>query len=126
VWALREAGADVAVWNRTAERARALADEMQVDHAERPTRPADILVNATALGLHGEDLPAELGPDPVPVVVELVYGDEPTALGRWSTARGARVVDGLEVLVRQGARSVERWTGRPAPVDAMRRASSSV
>ena len=33
---------------------------------------------------------------------------------------GARVVDGLEVLVRQGAASFERWTGLPAPVDVMR------
>ena len=43
-------------------------------------------------------------------MVDLVYGDEPTALVRWAQARGARVVDGLEVLVRQGARSFERWT----------------
>jgi shikimate dehydrogenase len=35
-------------------------------------------------------------------------------------------VDGLEVLVRQGARSLERWTGRPAPLDAMRRAARGV
>jgi shikimate dehydrogenase len=55
-------------------------------------------------------------------VVELVYGPEPTALSRWAEAAGARVVDGLEVLVRQGARSLERWTGRPAPLDAMRAA----
>jgi shikimate dehydrogenase len=125
-WALREAGAEVAVWNRTAERARALAAELGVGHAERPARSVDLLVNATALGLHGEDLPAELRPEPAPLVVELVYGPEPTALARWAEASGARVVDGLEVLVRQGARSLERWTGRPAPLDAMRRASSYV
>jgi shikimate dehydrogenase len=34
------------------------------------------------------------------------------------------VVDGLELLLRQGARSLERWTGRPAPLDAMRNALS--
>jgi shikimate dehydrogenase len=126
VWALREAGAEVAVWNRTPERARALAAELAVDHAARPGRPADLLVNATALGLHGEDLPALLDLEPVPVVIELVYGSEPTALTRWAEERGARVVDGLEVLVRQGARSLERWTGRDAPVDAMRRAARDV
>jgi shikimate dehydrogenase len=126
VWALREAGAEVAVWNRTAERARALAEELEVEHAERPHRAADLLVNATALGLRGEDLPAELRPEPAAVVVELVYGPEPTALARWAEAAGARVVDGLEVLVRQGALSLERWTGRPAPLDAMRLASSDV
>jgi shikimate dehydrogenase len=125
-WALREAGARVAVWNRTAGRAQALAEELGVEHADSPRRAADLLVNGTALGLRGEDLPAELAVDPAAVVVDLVYGSEPTALCRRAEAAGARVVDGLEVLVRQGARSLERWTGRPAPLDAMRRASSSV
>jgi shikimate dehydrogenase len=122
VWALREAGADVAVWNRTADRAAALAGELGARHAIGP-EPADVLVNTTALGLRGEDLPAEVGLDGVEpqVVADVVYGDEPTALSRWGEARGARVVDGLEMLVRQGARSFERWTGRPGPVDAMRR-----
>ncbi|MGH2821886.1 MAG: hypothetical protein ACRDLY_02495 [Thermoleophilaceae bacterium] len=35
-------------------------------------------------------------------------------------------MDGLELLVRQGARSLERWTGRPAPLDAMRGAARAV
>jgi shikimate dehydrogenase len=125
-WALREAGAEVAVWNRTAERAQALAGELGVRHAEHPRERADVLVNATALGLHGEDLPAELGVEPAALVVDLVYGPEPTALCRFAEAAGARVVEGLEVLVRQGARSLERWTGRTAPLAAMRRASSFV
>ena len=126
VWALRDAGAEVAVWNRTPERARDLATEMEVAHADRPGRPADLLVNATALGLHGEDLPAQLEPEPAGVVLDLVYGDEPTALCRWAERHGARVVEGLEVLVRQGARSLERWTGRTAPLEAMRRAARDV
>jgi shikimate dehydrogenase len=126
VWALREAGAEVAVWNRTPERARALAKELGVEHAERPGRAVDVLVNATALGLHGEDLPAELELGPAALVADLVYGPAPTALQRWGEAAGARVVDGLEGLVRQGARSLERWTGRPAPLDAMRRAARAV
>jgi shikimate dehydrogenase len=126
VWALCDAGAEVSVWNRTPERARELADEMEAAHAERPNHPADVLVNATSLGLHGEDLPAELDPEPAGVVLDLVYGAEPTALCRWAEANGARVVEGLEVLVRQGARSLERWTGRTAPLDAMRRAARDV
>jgi shikimate dehydrogenase len=125
-WALREAGAEVVVWNRTPERARALAAELELEHAARPGRAADILVNATALGLRGEDLPAELELEPAGLVADLVYGPAPTALCRWAEAAGARVVDGLEVLVRQGARSLERWTGRAAPLDAMRRAARDV
>ena len=41
----------------------------------------------------------------------------------WAEAGGAELVSGLEVLVRQGALSFERWTGRSAPLDAMRRAA---
>jgi shikimate dehydrogenase len=124
VWALREAGAEVAVWNRTPERAAELAAEFGVRHATA-IEPARVLINVTSVGLHGEDLPAQLGLDGVlepELVADVVYGGEPTALCRWAEGRGARVVDGLDMLLHQGARSFERWTGRPAPLDAMRRA----
>jgi shikimate dehydrogenase len=125
VWALREAGADVAVWNRTPERAAELAAEFGVRRVRTP-EPARVLLNVTSLGMHGEDLPAELGlTDLEPeIVADVVYGSEPTALCRWAERRGARVVDGLEMLLRQGARSFERWTGRAAPIDVMRGALS--
>jgi len=45
-----------------------------------------------------------------------------TATAQAAAAAGARVLDGLEVLVAQGAASFELWTGVPAPVDVMRRA----
>jgi shikimate dehydrogenase len=70
----------------------------------------------------GEDAAAVLGLTEMDVLVELVYRDEPTPLERWARKRGARVVDGREVLVRQGARSLSRWSGRPAPVAVMRAA----
>jgi shikimate dehydrogenase len=124
-FALREVGADVAIWNRTPARAAALARELGVE-AVAGGRAADVLVNATSVGLGGEDPEQELPLSDAAVVVDLVYGSEPTGLCRWAKARGARVVDGLEVLVRQGARSLELWTDRPAPVDAMRRAATPV
>ena len=119
VWALLRAGAEVAVWNRTAERARELAREMGAQSVERP-EPTELLVNATSVGLRPEDSLKDIPLVEAEIVVDLVYGAEPTALCRWAASRGARVVDGLEVLVRQGARSLERWTGRQAPLDAMR------
>jgi shikimate dehydrogenase len=119
VWALKEAGVDAAVWNRTAERAEGLG----VRRVERP-EPAELVVNATSLGMAGENAVELLGVPEMDVLVELVYGDEPTQLERWASGRGARVVSGSEVLVRQGARSLERWTGAAAPVDAMRAALS--
>jgi shikimate dehydrogenase len=123
VWALRDAGADVAVWNRTPERAAELAAELGARHAAAPEQ-ADVLVNTTSVGMHGEDLPAQLGLDQLApaLVADAVYGSEPTALCRWGERRGAKVVDGLELLLRQGARSFERWTGEPAPLDVMRSA----
>jgi len=123
LWALREADADVSIWNRTPERAAELAAEFGVRHVAEP-EPAGVLLNVTSLGMRGEDLPAELGlgalePD---VVADVVYGSQPTPLCRWAERRGARVVDGLEMLLRQGALSFERWTGRRAPLEAMRAA----
>ena len=121
-WALREGGAaEVAVWNRTAERAAALAGDLGVAHEERP-RSCDVLVNCTAVGLKPGDSAAELplaGLDPPETVIDLVYGEEPPVTA-WARAAGSRVIDGIEVLVRQGAASFERWTGVSAPVENMR------
>jgi shikimate dehydrogenase len=88
-----------------------------------PVAEADVLVNATPL--KEELVIAPLGHQ---VVVDLAYlpdGRE-TALVAAARAAGCpTVVDGLEVLVRQGAASFERWTGVPAPVEVMRRAVRS-
>jgi shikimate dehydrogenase len=123
IWAAREAGAgEILVWNRTTERARLLAADFGVDAVERP-RPADVLVNSTAVGLNGAagDLPlAEAGiPD---LVADLVYGPEDPPVTAWARERGIHVADGLEVLVRQGARSFVRWTGEDPPLALMREA----
>jgi shikimate dehydrogenase len=120
-WALREAGAEVTVWNRTRARATALAGELGVTASERPGE-ADLLVNATAVGLRPEDSLDGLPLVDARVVADLVYGNGPTPFARWAEERGARLIDGLEVLVRQGARSLAVWTGREPPLDAMRRA----
>jgi shikimate dehydrogenase len=131
VWALAGAGArDVVIWNRTAERARALAAEFDaraVDPAS-PVPGADVLVNCTTVGLHGGD-PFDALPltrDRVAeyrCVVDLVYAPAGTGLIDAALAAGAATVDGLEILVGQGALSFERFTGRSAPVQAMRAAA---
>lgn len=130
VWALLDAdAADVLVWNRTRERAERLCAEIGGHVVDSPPQQADLLVNTTSVGLQsGEDpfkaLP--LGADALsgyPCLVDLVYGSGPTGLVSAARAAGATVVDGLEILVRQGARSFERWTGRPAPLDVLRAAA---
>jgi shikimate dehydrogenase len=130
VWALREAGAaEVAVWNRTPERAVALARELGVKACAQP-QSADVLVNCTAVGLQPapEEL-AQLGLRRAAVgeyglVVDLVYragGD--TALLSAAAEHGVRTLDGLEILVAQGALSFELWTGQAPPLEAMRAAA---
>jgi shikimate dehydrogenase len=129
VWALLAHGAaDVMVWNRTAARARELCDEMG-GRAVGRAQPADLLVNCTSVGLlpGGDpwaDLPlvaSDLGD--YACLVDLVYGRGETALCAAARQAGLEVVDGFEVLVRQGGLSFERWTHRAAPLDVMRRAA---
>jgi shikimate dehydrogenase len=123
VWALVEAGAaDVAIWNRTPERADELASVFGARSITRP-ESADIVVNATSVGLHEGTLPLERL-DPPDTAVELVYGSD-TPFTQWATARGSRLVDGLEILVRQGALSLAMWTGMEPPLDVMREAARS-
>jgi len=128
VWALVQAGAEVQVWNRTRARAERLCAEIGGRAVEAPPAAAELLVNTTSVGLRGEDpfkaLPLRVDAmDGYPCLVDLVYGSRPTALTSAARDAGATVVDGLEILVRQGARSFERWTGRPAPLDVLRAAA---
>jgi shikimate dehydrogenase len=132
VWALREAGAaEVSVWNRTPERAQELAADLGARHAER-LAPADLLVNCTSVGLREEpDELAQLGltPDRVgeyATVVDLVYREGETALLSAARAAGSGAIDGLDVLVAQGALSFEVWTGQAAPLGEMSTAARSV
>jgi len=79
---------------------------------------ADVIINATS---ERDQSLFELGPGQT--LVDLPY--PPTATARAAEAASARVVDGLDVLVAQGAASFELWTGMPAPVDVMRAAVRS-
>jgi len=150
VWALREAGArEVSVWNRTPERAGALARELGARAVSEPAR-AELLVNCTAVGLERSESPrlsprpaAEIGVErsasepeglnqlgltfdqvgEYSYVVDMVYRSGDTPLLAAAREHGARTLDGLEILVAQGALSFELWTGRAAPLEVMRRAA---
>ena len=125
-YALREAGAArVAVWNRTPERAQRLARDLGVEATDTPTQ-ADVLVNCTSAGLDArtsqfKHLPIDA--DAIgawPTVVDLVYRPGGTPLVEAARAAGCVAVDGLDILVHQGALSFKAWTGLEPPLDAMR------
>ena len=130
VWALLQAGAaDVAVWNRTPGRAAALAHDLgaRALSTAGDAPAADLLVNCTSVGLHRGDAPFKelpLAADALgeySTVVDMVYTPRGTALLAHARAAGCATVDGLEILARQGARSLAGWLGRPVPIDEMRR-----
>lgn len=139
VWALLTGGAEVAIWNRTPARAEALARELGA-RAAKPSRVVDVVsmreldlvVNATTVGM-GASTQASSDLKSLPIdadalgerhqLVDLAYGAVETELVRAARARGAQVVDGLEVLVRQGAASLRIWTGLDPPIEAMREAA---
>ncbi len=128
IWGLVEVGAEVDLWNRTPERAEAVAADLGARAVAAPD-PADydLIVNTTAVGLGGEDPFAHLplGADsfrPGQVVVDMVYTEEPSALLAAAVAAGATTVDGLEMLVQQGALSLRIWTGETPSLEAMRAA----
>ncbi|MBW3654135.1 MAG: shikimate dehydrogenase [Actinobacteria bacterium] len=124
VWALARAGADVSIWNRTAQRAEGIGARVV-----KRAVPADVLVNCTSVGLDNsstpfKDLPLDAdGLAEYATVVDMVYKAGGTALVSAARERGIDTVAGLEILVRQGALSFTIWTGQAAPVDSMRTAA---
>jgi shikimate dehydrogenase len=142
VWALAGEGAAVSVWNRTTGRAEEVVRELSgagtATHAEALLAPVsteearangyEVIVNCTAVGMGEEDPFEELPLDPerfdaAIVLVDLVYGGSETRLVEEARRRGAAVVEGLEILVRQGAESLRIWTGLEPPLDVMRKAA---
>jgi shikimate dehydrogenase len=89
----------------------------------------ELIVNCTAIGLEpGDDPFAALPISPEhfgrgSTLVDLVYRDEQTRLAAVAAERGARVIDGIEVLVHQGAQSLRIWTGLEPPLEEMSEAA---
>lgn len=131
VFALRSRGARVRVANRTPARAAELGDPVPfvAQALETVAAQSALVVNTTSLGLHGDQVPPELplaGLGRHQVVADIVYRPGGTPWLAAVAARGARTVDGLGMLLHQGAAAFEQWTGEAAPVDVMRDALGAV
>ena len=118
--------------NRTRSKAEELAREIvrrfpsvQVQ-THYPRGRVDLVLNATALGLKSEDaLPLSDGAfalQNAAAVYDMIYRPAETPLLRAAKAAGCRAANGLGMLLHQGAKALEIWSGRRAPIDAMRRA----
>jgi shikimate dehydrogenase len=120
---------EVDVWNRTAARAEVIAAAIGGLPVDAPLQRAyGLIVNTTAVGLRGEDpfeyLPLESdGFTSEQVVIDMVYGNGPGLLLEAASRCGATVIDGLEILVQQGALSLQIWTGEAPDLDVMRAAA---
>jgi len=116
---------EVRVWSRTPARARALVERFApvaraAERLDEALRGATLVVNATPLGLADDALPVSPGALPrEAAVVDLVYRRGETAWVRAARAAGHRAVDGLPMLVEQGALAFERWLGVTPDRDAM-------
>lgn len=134
VYALKKAGCRVAIANRTLARAQLLQQAFGTEQvlplesqALRPLMPTvQLVVNCTSLGME----PASDAMPPVPLdalprdawVCDLVYRPVQTHLLQTAHQLGLRTVDGLGMLVHQGALAFEHWTGQPAPIEVMEQA----
>ena len=136
--ALMDEGAgSISLLNRHLERALALARDLRElagsarssqilvgEWGNGQTAAVDLIVNATSVGMrHGpaageSPLPRAAIP-PEALVFDLVYNPPVTRLLREAEEVGARVLNGLSMLVYQGAASFELWTGKPAPLGLM-------
>ncbi|MFB6296095.1 MAG: shikimate dehydrogenase [Halobacteriales archaeon] len=125
-FALADAGASVSIANRTEERAHDLAAEVSgatghgLDGLSDLVPGADILVNATSVGMEEDrsPVPSEILHGDL-AVLDAVYRPLETRLLREAAAAGATTIDGAWMLLYQGVAAFERWTGESAPVEAM-------
>jgi len=128
VAALLDAGVQVSVAARREDAAAALAAELGAIAVDWPVRaPAALVVNATPVGQTGDAGELPLAGEllrAAAVVCDLAYRGDGAETAPVAAARnaGVRTVDGLDVLVGQGARAFRMFTGQDPPVEAMRRA----
>lgn len=132
-----QGAARISILNRSVEKAKDLAGKLKTKYPEmlaeafsisdpemikKAMTGADVAIQCTSLGLKPDDpapIPPELLPDGI-CYYDTIY--KRTALYQAAETKGLRCAAGLGMLLHQGARSLEIWTGRKAPIEVMREA----
>jgi shikimate dehydrogenase len=118
--------------NRTQSKASSVAAEIRRRHLnvkvhlDYPRGEVDLAINATSLGLaEGDPLPVDgkqFSLRQAHATYDMIYRPAETAFLRAAKSAGSRVSNGLGMLLYQGAKALEIWSGKTAPVDVMRKA----
>jgi shikimate dehydrogenase len=113
---------------------RSWAPQLTTQTLDQPIEPplaaADLVVNTSPMGMNSDQCPLSPGQlavlRPLTTVYDLIYVPRPTRLLHEAAARGCRTIDGLTMLVQQGAASLRLWSGRSdVPVAAMAAAAEA-
>jgi shikimate dehydrogenase len=128
-YGILQAGGRVSLTDVDTARAAALVKDLGGEAIPLNTLgdcPAAILVNATPVGMTPGVDGIPISPDLLgrfAVVMDIVYQPLATRLLKEAQARGAATIDGLQMLIQQGAAQFELWTGKEAPAEVMARAA---
>jgi shikimate dehydrogenase len=124
--------AELFLVNRTPSKAGEIANEIKKRFPSVkvvvgfPKADVDLILNATSLGLKTDDVSPLDGKrfslKQTRAVYDMIYRPAETALLKAAKAAGCQTANGLGMLLHQGAKAFEIWTGKPAPLDVMRRA----
>ena len=124
--------AELHLINRTQSKAEEVARDIRNTYPDvevsvgYPKHEVELMLNATSLGLKsGDALPLDVGAFPlrnVDAVYDMIYRPAETPLLRAAREEGCRAVNGLGMLLHQGVKALEIWSGKTAPVTVMRRA----
>jgi len=138
-FALVQEVGELAILNRSAEKAEELAETLGHMFSQKVVggalssaaikknlRDSDVLVNATSAGMKPNLSQSLVAPEWLRsdlAVMDIIYNPVETKLAKDAKAAGAKVISGVEMLIYQGAESFEIWTGKSAPIEVMRKAA---
>jgi shikimate dehydrogenase len=132
---------ELTILNRTPEKAKKLAEilvrkfrkriegnSLSEPNINKALQNTNVLINATSVGMHPNVDRSLVAPEWLRsdlCVMDIIYNPLETKLAKDARSKGAKVIDGIEMLIYQGAASFEVWTNHAAPVKVMKQAISN-